>query len=203
MAKDEVRDCEYFIQFIGDHYDQIKKQMRAYCFNQNKPWDEDIFQNTILKCYTTIEKQGTIKDKSDQGILNYFFMSFKTNIIREEGYAYKKYRDDNVDTPQLYELYEDYKNLFELTEDEKVLLDMYKDYAVKYILEQVEKNFSDIDYRLFSIKLYYKCTYKRLKEMTKIKDVKTRVMRINEWIKTNITKNEIQKSFDEYVENIS
>lgn len=196
-----MQDNEIFMNYIGDNYNQLKKRMKGYCFNKSIIFNEDVFQSTIIRCYDLITKNKTMKDNTPSGIENFFFMAFKTNIVRELEYAYIKNRDYNITGDALKDKYEEYKET-ETTQDEKVSRDMYLDFSTKYILNLIEQNFSPVDFHLFKIKLFYTCTYKRLKELTKIKDCKNRIIKINEWVKQNITKQEINKAFEEYCDNL-
>ena len=197
METDYKKKADTFIVTLGNMYGQVKKQMKAFCFNKGKPWSEDLFQDTLLKCYDSICRNG-LRDTSELGCLNYFFMSFKTNIIRETQYAYNKLRDTNIDNDIIKDLYEDYCNNNLLTEEEKIKQDLYQDFILQYILTKVEENFPLVDYRLFSIKMFYKCTYKRLKELTHIKDVKKRLQTIQDWLKNNIDRHQIDDEFEKY-----
>lgn len=196
-----MRDSEQFITYIGEHYQELMKRFKSFCFNKNYPWDYDIFQSTILKCYNLIEKQG-LKDLSPDGIENYFFKAFKVNTIREQEYAYIANRDDNYTSESLIDAYEDYKTKNEQTAQQKVLDDAFQDFTIKYIVDVVEQEFDTISSHLFRIKLFYGCTYKRLKELTKIKDCKQRILKINEWLRENINKKDLYELFDEYQQNM-
>ena len=193
-----MTDNEYFLDYIGKNYDEIKKRFKSYCYNKHQPWSEDIFQETIIKCHDLIKKNGEIKDKSNQGIENLFFMAFKTNIIRELEYAYVKNRDENITGEALKDKYEEYKQYNEISSEDKVLKDAFQDFSVNYILSKVEENFNTIDFRLFRIKLFYNTTYKKIKELTKIGNSKQRIVNVQKWIKDNISKEELKEAFEEY-----
>lgn len=199
MEEPEIKDNEKFLKYVNKNYTYLQRHLKAWCFNTHRVFNQDIFQDTIIKIYNLIEKKGKVNDSSDRGFECYFFMAYKQNLLRESEYARIKQRDDN--NSNLFDQYEDYKNQ-ELTTEEKVLSDAKKDYAVKYILMRIEENFPTQDFRLYRIKLYYACTYKKLVEMTNVKDAKTRIMRINRWVKDNITKKEIDEAFEELQEQL-
>lgn len=189
----KTHDKDKFLTYVNTNYNYLQRHLKAWAFNTHRTFSQDIFQDTIIKIYNLIDKNGSARDNSDYGYECLFFRAYSTNLDREQQYARNKLRDDNSN---LFEQYETYKSN-EMTTEEKVLSDAKKDYAVKYILYKVEENFPIQDFRLYRIKLYYGCTYKKLVEMTKVKDCKQRVMRINRWIKENITKKEIEDAFDE------
>lgn len=192
--------AQIFITVTGIIYNDFKKKMVGYCYNTNQPFDEDIFQDTILKCYNTIEKHG-LKDLTEEGVKNYIFKSFKMNIVRETQYARNRLKDSNISSDELKDKYEEYKQS-QPTLEQKEQDDLFQDYLIHYILNKVENNFNLIDYRLFTIKLFYQCTYKKLKSLTKISDVKKRITTINNWLKENITYKEIEQSFIDYQNNV-
>ena len=195
--KTEIHDKDKFLNYVNTNYKYLKRHLQSWAYNTHRTFDDDIFQDTIVKIYNLIEKNGKAKDSSDYGFECLFFRAYSTNLDREQQYARNKLRDDNSN---LSEQYEQFKSN-QLTPEEKVLSDARKDYSIRYILTKVEDNFDMVTFRLFRIKLFYGCTYKKLVEMTKIKDAKTKVSKVNKWIKENVTKQEINEAFEEYINN--
>lgn len=78
-----MEDATKFINTINDHYETVKKELQSYCDSVGERFDEDIFQDTILKCYLLVEKNGEMKDSSYQGCKNFMFQAFKRNLKRE------------------------------------------------------------------------------------------------------------------------
>lgn len=193
----EIQDKDKFLNYVNTNYTYLKRHLQSWAYNTHRTFDDDIFQDTIIKIYNLIEKNGKAKDSSDYGFECLFFRAYSTNLDREQQYARNKLRDDNSN---LSEQYEQFKSN-QLTPEEKVLSDARKDYSIRYILTKVEDNFDMVTFRLFRIKLFYGCTYKKLVEMTKIKDAKTKVSKVNKWIKENVTKQEINEAFEEYINN--
>lgn len=189
-----MNDAQLFINTINDNYEEIKQELTNYCDSVSKTFDEDIFQDTILKCYLLIEKQGEMKDPSYQGIKNYLFMSFKINMNREKQYARNQKRDDNIsDLNDVYERYSSQK----LTEQEKLKSDLYKDFAALYLFHKVEQNFDGEHFYLFRLKTFDKnMTYQRLAEKTGIKSVRQKVVDVKNWLKENVRQEDIRKEFD-------
>lgn len=186
------QQANIFLQWVNDNYEYLKSHHQAYCLNTKQKWDEDIFSDTYLKIYEKIAKDG-IKDDSDRGFECYFFMSFKTNLKREKQYARNQKRDEN--NANLPILQETYLNK-QLTEREKLLHDLFIDYATLYILRTIERQFPPEDYRLFKMKLFDKLTYKQLSDKTGEKAVRQRIVNIKQWIKDNVTKDDIKKAFN-------
>ena len=187
-------DADNFINTVNDNYETIKKELQSYCDSVGQSFDEDIFQDTILKCYSLIEKQGNMKDPSLQGCKNFMFQSFKRNIKREQQYARNQKRDGNVTNIAKYnEIYLNSK----LTSEEKLKSDLRKDFFTLYLLQKVEENFDDEHFYLFRLKAFSNITYAELAEKTGIKGVRQKVVSVKNWLKENVSKEEIEKAFEE------
>ena len=78
-----MSDTDKFMHYINDHYNHLKYKYINFCREKGYQWDEDIFQDTILKCHDAINKKGKLQDTTDYGIESYFFISFKMNLKRE------------------------------------------------------------------------------------------------------------------------
>lgn len=189
-----MNDAKRFINYINDHYQELYNRFQAFCNDKNYTFDPDIFQDTILKCYQLIDKQGYMKDTTDKGIENYFFMSFKQNLQREKQYARNQKRDANViNLSQANERFQNSK----LTEQEKLKSDLYKDFATLYLLKQVEDNFDTEHFYLFRLKVFDKTmTYRKLSDSTGIKGCRQKVVDCKNWLKQNVKQEDIRKEFD-------
>lgn len=191
-----MSDKDKFMHYINDHYNHLKYKYINFCREHNYQWDEDIFQDTILKCHDAINKKGKLEDTTDQGIQNYFFISFKMNLKREGQYARNMKRDLNVSSDEIEELYEDYYNKNNSSSAQKVYKDLFKDFSVLYIMTIVEDNFSPEEFYLFRIKTLGNLTYKELQEKTKIKASRQKVINVKNFLKTNVKKEDIKKAFN-------
>lgn len=189
-----MNDAAKFIKYINDNYDELFNRFQAFCNDKRYTFDADIFQDTIVKCYTLIDKQGYLKDTSNKGIENYFFMSFKQNLQREKQYARNQKRDDNVvNLSAVNEMYQNSK----LTQEEKLQSDLYKDFATLYLLHKVEDNFDSEHFYLFRLKIFTNMTYAQLAEKTGIKGVRQKVVNVKNFLKSNVKQEDIRKEFDE------
>lgn len=189
-----MNDAAKFIKYINDNYDELFNRFQAFCNDKRYTFDADIFQDTIVKCYTLIDKQGYLKDTSNKGIENYFFMSFKQNLQREKQYARNQKRDDNVvNLSAVNEMYQNSK----LTQEEKLQSDLYKDFATLYLLHKVEDNFDAEHFYLFRLKTFTNMTYAQLAEKTGIKGVRQKVVNVKNFLKSNVKQEDIRKEFDE------
>ena len=191
------RDEDFFLSAASKNYVEFKRKMKAYCTVTDQEWDEDVFGDTITKCYDTIKKQGKLSDRTEDGAMSYLFKSFITNIKRDKLYAREKKRDSNDNLAQAYE---DYLERTHITTDEKILQDTKKDFSVLYILLQAKDNFDDESFHLFQLKTLGNLTYAQLQEKTKAKAVRQKVSSVKRWLKENISKEEIDKAFEDFIQ---
>lgn len=193
---DKLNDQTLFINYINDHYQTLKNKYRRFCIEKQYDWDEDIFSDTILSCYTAIEKKGSLNDKTNQGIENYFFRSFKQNLQREKQYCRVSKRDMNYNSDNINDVYEEWYNENNSPAKTKLLNDLWKDFATLYILTKVEDNFDSEHFLLFRLKyLIPQMTYKKLQEKTQAKKCRQKVVDVKNWIRDNVSKQEIKKVF--------
>ena len=129
-------------------------------------------------------------------MLNYTFIAFKFNTLREPMYARNKKRNLNVEDADLNTLYEDFLE-GEITQREKLVSDLFKDYSVIYILHLVESNFDQEHFKLFQMKFLKDVTFKELRKQSGIKGARDKVKEVMEWLKANVTKDEVRESFFE------
>ena len=189
-------DERKFLEYIDSHYDLLKRKYCRYCKENNIQWDEDLFSETILKCYDAIKKKKGLDDCTEQGIENYFFISFKMNLKREKLYARNEKRDANITSDNISEVYEDWYNANNGTEREKLVHDLYIDFSTIFILHLVEEHFDADTYYLFRLKYLIKgMTYKALQEKTKLKKVRQRVVEVKQWLQKNVTKEMVREAF--------
>ena len=191
----KVEDNRLFINYISDHYNQLYYKYRQFCKEKDYQWDEDIFQDTILNCFNAITKKGKLQDTSNQGIENYFFKSFKMNLMREKQYARNMKRDLNVEADDVDVMYEEWCNNNKEDARTKILSDMWKDFSCLYIMMLVEDNWDDEHFYLFRLKHLCNMTYKQLTDKTGIKGVRQKILDVKQWLKDNLTKEEINKAF--------
>ena len=198
-----MRDNEKFLDYVARNYTYLVKHLKAWCWNTGRDYNDDIFSETILKIYDLISKNGTAKDNTDYGFECLIFRAFSTNTDRETQYARNKYKDTNItaDT-MLFDAYEEFKLNNEITPEDKVNKDLYTDFAINYLLNKIENNFDIQSYRLFRIKLFYNCTYQKLKLLTGVKDCKQRCVKVQTWLKQNITRKEIENAFEQYKDSL-
>lgn len=125
MTNEET--AKKYLKWVGENLEQLKTRMVKYCSSQNLNFDEDILSYTYLKIHDKILKSG-LSNTTPNGMLNYTFMSFKTNTLREPQYARNRLRDLNIEDDKLNDLYEEYIN-GQVGAREKLVNDLFKDYS--------------------------------------------------------------------------
>ena len=190
-----MKDEDYFLQKIGEILPQLKEKMKAYCYHTKQEWDEDVFSDTIIKCYNAIQKKGSLNDKSDYGVQCYFFQSFSINIKREQQYSRNSKKDNSKN---IFKTYEDWMENNLLTPIEKIQQDTYKDFATLYILTKAEQNNDAESFYLFNLKHLGGYTYKELQEKTHAKAIRQKVANVKRWIMNNVTKEEVQNAYEDF-----
>lgn len=190
-----MEDHTLFLNYISDNYKDLYFKYRQFCKEKQYEWDEDIFQDTILKCNDTITKNGKLKDTSPQGIENYFFISFKTNLKREKQYARNLKRDLNYTTEKVSEAYESWYNSYHTSSTEKLKSDLWKDFTTLYLMTKVEEAFDQEHFYLFKLKHLCGMTYSQLTQKTNLKGCRQKVLEVKEWLKENVTKAQIKEAF--------
>lgn len=186
-----------FLEWVNKNYETQKQKLKAYCFNKKQPFSEDIYHSTILKVYDKILRKG-ILDNSDKGIENYCFLSFKMNTNREKLYARNINRDRNI--TDIEHIYDKYYNDTESSAAEKVQSDLRKDFFALYLLKKVEDEFGDELLHLFQMKFFSKHTYKQIKERTTIPQSRQKILQIRDWLRKNVTKDELDKKYQEFLQ---
>lgn len=197
-----MTDQDLFLNYISEHYNELKYKYLNFCREHNYQWDEDIFSDTILKCYEAIRKKGKLNDTTPQGIENYFFIAFKLNLKREGQYARNQKRDRNITSDEINDAYENWYNDNHISAMEKIKSDLFKDFSILYIMMVVEANFDQEHFYLFRIKTLGNLTYKQLQEKTKIKASRQKVIDVKNWLKENVTKNDIKREFTQIYGNL-
>lgn len=180
--------ADKWLQYIGTIYEEYRKKYFRMANDLNYNVNEDMFNDTILACYNSIARNN-LSDTTEKGMRNYLFRAFKINLNAVSNYDKRK---DIVD--DLSALAEQYENQGEATYN-KIKKQLFEDYSVIYLLNKVENNFDTITFNVFRLKTMVPCTYQRLREITKIKDCKKRVVKVNRWLRENITEKEILTNF--------
>lgn len=191
ISKENQDIADEWIKYIGSIYNDYKALYRSYNHN------EDYLDQTILLCYEAIQRNG-LKDHSEQGMKNYLFRAYNMNLKAFPKNAYDSRRLD-VSSDDLKTHVE---NNSDETAEEKYQRQSFNDFAVLYLLEMVEQEFDIITYWCWRVKyLVPKTSFEKLKNITKVKDCKARVHKVNSWLRLHADKDEIKRAFNDLVNN--
>lgn len=191
-----MKDQTIFLNYINDNYDQTISTLKILCNQRQQTFDEDAFHTSILRCYTAIEKKGKLNDTSPYGIISYLIRSYFNLINEEKRSAKNAKRDLNYNSDNISDLYESWYNANNNDAMTKIKSDLYKDFSALYVMLKVEDNFDSEHLYLFKLKeLSRDMTYKKLAEKTKMKGVRQKVVEVKNWLKKNLTKDEINNAF--------
>ena len=181
--------ADKWLQYIGTIYEEYRMKYFKMANDLNYKVSEDMLNDTILACYNSIARNN-LSDTTEQGMRNYLFRAFKVNLNAISNYDKRK---DVVD--DLTALAEQYEYQGEATYN-KIKKQLLEDYSVIYLLNKVEDNFDTITFNVFRLKtMLEKCTYQKLRDITKVRDCKKRVVKVMKWVRNNITKKEILTNF--------
>lgn len=190
-----MKDQDLFLNFINQNYVDLKNKYWKFCQENYYDWDEDVYSDTIIRCYDIIERNG-LKDKSPYGIESYFFKAFVNNIRNERNYSRIKKRDFNITSDNINDIYEAWYNKTQDSSKVKLVNDLFKDFAILYIMTRVEANFDAEHFYLYRLKsLVPDMTFKRLAETTKIKASRLKTIEVQRWVKDNIKKEDVRTAF--------
>jgi hypothetical protein len=135
-----------FMNYIEENYESLKRKLkRVHNGYKEVLFDEDVFQDTILKVDESLKGKQCSKEVYEK----YFCQSFKRNLLREKLYHFnsmtdKVYDFENVDifNDEFIESEIDFKLVVETLKKEygEVLTDIYIDWLKGYkVKELIEK----------------------------------------------------------------
>lgn len=155
-----------FLEQSGKVYEVNKKKWGKIIKDKGMVFNEDIYNDSILKTYEAIVK----KEIDDGDYLGYWYKTFINNNKRDTKYSYHN-RDDTVDVKEYLSntLYEEPKSI---------------DYErIKRILLKVKNECSPRTYYLFLMYcLVPDMSYDYLRVITGISDVKGIISRVKDGI---------------------
>ena len=152
-----------FLELSGKLYIQNRDKWKKMVDD----FDEDIYNDTIIKVYESI-----LKGADTEGDLNgYWFKSFKNNLNRNKDYGYKKKRDDDVDVIEL----------LKEKEYEENNINLYYS-TISDILLKVKDKFDRKTFEVYRMYLLCDMSYEQLNQVTGLCDCKERISRVRKFI---------------------
>jgi hypothetical protein len=184
-----------FLNHINDNYSRLVSTALLMFNNSKKKieFSEDIFNDTIIKCYELLEKKKSMKDESPKGMDNYFLKSLYLNTMMEKRYAYVKKRSHDIDVNSVLSSRDNGDSQVQ----SKLVKDLKTDFSVLYIMMQVEEHFDQQHFYLYRLKALCEMTYKDICNKTQIKGARNMIIEVRTWIQNNIKKEDIDKAFYE------
>ena len=137
-----------FMNYIEKNYESIKRKLkRVHNGYKEVLFDEDIFQDTILKVYESLKEKQFPKEVFEK----YFCESFKRNLLREKLYHFNSmtdkvydFEDIDISDNKFIESEIDFKLVVETLKKEfgekmtEIYIDWLKGYKVKELIEKYE-----------------------------------------------------------------
>lgn len=188
---DNKQRADLFLQEIGSELKQYTAKWKKYFFDTGLPFDIDVLNDTIVKCYDAIVKRGLRQGEKESW--NYLFKAFKMNSIRELQYARNKNRDEVEDINILYETYMNKQHSAEY----KIAKDLWTDFQVNYIARTVEFNWDKDTFYLFKLKFILQLDDDQIKKKSKNPNWKKDIRALVKWLKASVRKEDIIKEFNQ------
>lgn len=135
-----------FMNYIEENYELIKRKLkRVHNGYKEVLFDEDVFQDTILKVNESLKEKQFTKEVFEK----YFCQSFKRNLLREKLYHFNSMTDKVYDFEDV-DVYEekfieseiDFKLVVEVLKEEfgneltEIYIDWLNGYKVKELIEK-------------------------------------------------------------------
>ena len=135
-----------FMNYIGENYESIKRKLkRVHNGYKEILFDEDVFQDTILKVNDSLKEKQFPREVHEK----YFCQSFKRNLLRENLYHFNSMTDkvcnfEDVDMfdEEFIESEIDFKLVVETLKAKfgdkltEIYIDWLKGYKVKELIEK-------------------------------------------------------------------
>lgn len=137
-----------FMNYIEENYYSIKRKLkRVHNGYKDVLFDEDVFQDTILKVNDSLKEKQFPREVHEK----YFCQSFKRNLLREKLYHFnsmtdKVYDFENVDISEekFIESEVDFKLVIKILKEEfgdeltEIYINWLKGYKIKELIEKYE-----------------------------------------------------------------
>lgn len=161
-----------FLNLTAKFYEQNRAKWENLLKSIGLSFDEDVYNDTIIKVYDKLMNEEDIETTEDE-VIAYWFQSFVNNIKRDKKYACNSKRED--------------ADVIDLLKDKEYIIGASHLYypTIRMLLEKIKSKFSDSDFHLF--KMYYlsDCTFDELNEIVGYNS-KPRITKMRKWLKENV-----------------
>lgn len=188
---DNKQRADLFLEEIAPKLKEYELKWRAYFKQADIPFNIDVLNDTILKCYDTISRLGLKEGQKES--LNYLFKAFKMNSIRELQYARNKNRDEVEDIGALHEQFMNSQK----SADYKIVYDLWTEFQFNYITRQVELYFDKSAFYLFKLKYILQLDDDKIRKKSRNQNWKKDLKDIVKWLKVNVKKEDIIREFNQ------
>ena len=148
-----------FLKLSGEQYELNKIKWKKLVDD----FDEDVYNDTILKVYETILRG---EDDSNGDMVGYWFKAFKQNIKRNKQYIKNKGKEELEKADKI------------ISEEETVNLYFSN---IRDIFYKVSKHFDKKTFEVFRMHLLCNMSYEQIDHLTGL-DSKERIMRVRQWL---------------------
>lgn len=161
-----------FLNVTAKYYVHNKDKWQRLISVLGLSFDEDVYNDTIIKVYDKLLNEEDI-DKTEDEIIAYWYQSFVNNIKRDKIYSYNKNRDDS--------------DVIELLKDRELIIGNEHLYypTIRLLLNKIMKGFNTDDYHLFRMYYLTEYTFDELSNMIGY-DVKGKIIKMKKWLKENV-----------------
>lgn len=183
------KEKDEYLRVISEHFSEYQRKMKQWCFKSHTDYSDDIFSETVLKTAELISRKG-LNDLSEQGCLNYFFIAFKLNTY--QGHLQEdKHRDMNLSIDGV-----DVEDT-EYSDDDHI----YNDFVRAFISKTVKDRFSSLEYAIYRLRYLividgHSLNYKQIKQITGVTNSRAILIKINKYLRENITRDLIKSEFE-------
>lgn len=161
-----------FLDITAKLYEQNKVKWVHLLSSIGLVFDEDIYNDTIIKVYDKLMNEEDITSTEDE-VIAYWYQSFVNNIKREKKYARNAKKDDT--------------DVIDILKNKEYVVDATHLYypTIRMLLQKIQEEFDDSSFHLF--KLYYlsDCTFDELSAIVGY-NCKPRIMKMKKWLRDNV-----------------
>lgn len=188
---DSKQRADLFLEEIAPKLKEYELKWRTYFKQADIPFNIDVLNETVIKCYDTISRLGLKEGQKES--LNYLFKAFKMNSIRELQYARNKNRDEVEDIGALHEQFMNSQK----SADYKIVYDLWTEFQFNYITRQVELYFDKSAFYLFKLKYILQLDDDKIRKKSRNQNWKKDLKDIVKWLKVNVKKEDIIREFNQ------
>ena len=158
-----------FLEQSGRLYETNKKKWKTLLKDKGLSFNEDIYNDSILKTYEAI-----LKKEVDADYMGYWYTTFFNNTKRQTQYSHTKKKEDIDPFEVLKE-----------KEYEENNINLYYS-TISVILSKVKDKFDRKSFEVFRMYLLCNMSYEQLNNLTGLHDSKERITKIRKWLKENM-----------------